>query len=112
MSVTTSHTPLLQADDEPDAATPEDAAAPGDTEPDDEAPEDAPRALGTVLVADDNEDDEEIKVVRDYSREKVLAEGAKRARGRLVVSPITGELVPVESMQQHMRTHLIDPRWV
>lgn len=52
-----------------------------------------------------------INVVQDYSREKALAEGSKRAKGTLVVSPITGELVPVDEMQQHMRTHLIDPRY-
>jgi splicing factor 3A subunit 1 len=27
------------------------------------------------------------------------------------VSPITGELVPVSEMAEHMRISLIDPRW-
>ena len=30
--------------------------------------------------------------------------------GGMVVSPITGELVPVEQMAEHMRISLIDPR--
>ncbi len=30
--------------------------------------------------------------------------------GNMVVSPITGELVPVEQMAEHMRISLIDPR--
>ncbi len=30
---------------------------------------------------------------------------------RFAVSPITGELVAVEDMAEHMRISLIDPRW-
>ena len=29
----------------------------------------------------------------------------------MVVSPLTGELVPVEQMGEHMRVSLIDPKW-
>ena len=29
----------------------------------------------------------------------------------MVVSPITGELVPVDQMAEHMRVSLIDPKW-
>jgi hypothetical protein len=39
-------------------------------------------------------------------RSKAAAEAAK-----YVVSPITGELVPVEQMAEHMRVSLIDPKW-
>ena len=39
------------------------------------------------------------------------APGCRRANvGGMVVSPITGELVPVEQMAEHMRISLIDPR--
>ena len=31
--------------------------------------------------------------------------------GRFVVSPITGELVPIGEMAEHMRISLIDPKW-
>lgn len=30
---------------------------------------------------------------------------------KLAVSPITGELVPIQDMAEHMRVSLIDPRW-
>ena len=30
---------------------------------------------------------------------------------RFVVSPLTGELVPIDKMGEHMRVSLIDPRW-
>ena len=29
----------------------------------------------------------------------------------MVVSPITGELVPVDDMAEHMRISLLDPKW-
>ena len=28
-----------------------------------------------------------------------------------VISPITGELIPLDQMQEHMRVSLIDPKW-
>jgi hypothetical protein len=41
--------------------------------------------------------------------------GLRRARaaeaGKFVVSPITGELVAVAEMAEHMRVSLIDPKW-
>ena len=37
--------------------------------------------------------------------------GCRRGNtGGMVVSPITGELVPIEQMGEHMRISLIDPR--
>lgn len=29
----------------------------------------------------------------------------------MVVSPLTGELVPIDQMAEHMRVSLIDPKW-
>ena len=50
----------------------------------------------------------EMKIVKDYVRKtgKSAAAGSK-----FVVSPITGELVPLEEMAEHMRISLIDPKW-
>lgn len=39
-------------------------------------------------------------------RAKAAAEAAKMVR-----SPLTGELVPVDQMAEHMRVSLIDPKW-
>jgi len=59
-----------------------------------------------------------MKIVRNYKKPEVLAAEAK-ARGtgagadatKFAVSPITGELVAVEDMAEHMRISLIDPKW-
>ena len=50
----------------------------------------------------------EMKIVKDYVRKtgKAAAAGSK-----YVVSPITGELVPLDEMAEHMRISLIDPKW-
>ena len=40
-----------------------------------------------------------------------LLRRAKADAGKFVVSPITGELVPLEQMAEHMRVSLIDPKW-
>lgn len=62
----------------------------------------APRAL----VADEPE---EIRVVRDYVRPARAAAGA--VQQQFAVSPITGELIPLAEMAEHMRISLLDPRW-
>ena len=62
-------------------------------------------------------DEGAIKVVRNYQRPDPKAATARLANGqvydptRFAVSPITGELVAVEDMAEHMRVSLIDPRW-
>ena len=60
---------------------------------------------GGVVVVDDAAP---LRVVRDYQREI-------RGRGmdptQYVVSPLTGEIVAVRDMEEHMRVSLIDPRW-
>ena len=48
-----------------------------------------------------------MKVVKNYKRPS-RTEGS---RANLVVSPITGELVPVDDMAEHMRISLLDPKW-
>uniref|UniRef100_A0A061QIM6 Splicing factor 3A subunit 1 n=1 Tax=Tetraselmis sp. GSL018 TaxID=582737 RepID=A0A061QIM6_9CHLO len=51
---------------------------------------------------------ENIKVVKNYKR---TAQGQSYDPTKYVVSPITGELVPIDQMAEHMRISLIDPRW-
>jgi splicing factor 3A subunit 1 len=49
-----------------------------------------------------------LQVVKDYKR---TATGQEYDPTKYVVSPITGELVPLAEMQEHMRINLIDPKW-
>lgn len=49
-----------------------------------------------------------VQVVKDYKR---TAAGEAYDPTKFVVSPITGELVPLAEMQEHMRINLIDPKW-
>lgn len=49
-----------------------------------------------------------MKIVRNYKR---TAQAQDYDPTKFVVSPITGELVPIEQMAEHMRISLIDPRW-
>lgn len=59
----------------------------------------------------------QMKIVRNYKKPEVLAAEARaRAAGgsdavKFAVSPITGELVAVNEMAEHMRISLIDPKW-
>ena len=59
-------------------------------------------------------DDEEqpIKIVKHYRRPdpQALVKGAHDST-KFVVSPFSGELVPIEKMGEHMRVSLIDPQW-
>eukprot|EP00850_Spirogloea_muscicola_P025704 SM003993S14699 [mRNA] locus=s3993:1:1206:- [translate_table: standard] len=64
------------------------------------------------------EDDGPVKIVRNYKRpeERAAAEAAAEgepasAATQFVVSPITGELVSVAEMAEHMRVSLIDPKY-
>ena len=53
-----------------------------------------------------------MKIVRNYKRPGAAAAGAAATDSlKFVVSPITGELVPVDQMAEHMRISLIDPKW-
>ncbi|KAK9807061.1 hypothetical protein WJX72_012308 [[Myrmecia] bisecta] len=51
----------------------------------------------------------QMKIVRNYQRADPRAAAQESAKH--VVSPITGELVPIEHMAEHMRISLIDPKW-
>lgn len=51
----------------------------------------------------------QMKIVRNYKRHGPSDGGTDSLR--YVVSPITGELVAVDAMAEHMRISLIDPKW-
>ncbi len=51
------------------------------------------------------------QVVKDYQRQDPRARAAAAAATKVVLSPITGEMIPVDQMAEHMRISLIDPRW-
>lgn len=53
-----------------------------------------------------------MKIVRNYKKpeERAVQKAGDKAT-KFAVSPITGELVPVDEMAEHMRISLIDPKW-
>ncbi|ONM31199.1 putative splicing factor 3A subunit 1 [Zea mays] len=61
-----------------------------------------------VNVAGD--DETPMRIVKNYKRpeERIPAE---RDPTKFVVSPITGELIPISEMEEHMRISLIDPKY-
>jgi splicing factor 3A subunit 1 len=61
-----------------------------------------------VKVAGDEEPP--MRIVKNYKRpeERIPAE---RDPTKFVVSPITGELIPISEMEEHMRISLIDPKY-
>ncbi|KAL0038699.1 hypothetical protein WJX79_003797 [Trebouxia sp. C0005] len=52
-------------------------------------------------------DEEPMRIVRNYQRHDARANQSSR----VAVSPITGELIPVDQMAEHMRISLIDPKF-
>eukprot|EP00199_Chlamydomonas_sp_CCMP681_P001490 CAMPEP_0119101644 /NCGR_PEP_ID=MMETSP1180-20130426/640_1 /TAXON_ID=3052 ORGANISM="Chlamydomonas cf sp, Strain CCMP681" /NCGR_SAMPLE_ID=MMETSP1180 /ASSEMBLY_ACC=CAM_ASM_000741 /LENGTH=817 /DNA_ID=CAMNT_0007085795 /DNA_START=20 /DNA_END=2473 /DNA_ORIENTATION=- len=62
-----------------------------------------------------DEEDGPMRVVRDYVRPATTASAMLRGQAydptKFAVSPITGELVAIADMAEHMRVSLIDPRW-
>ncbi|KAF8015361.1 hypothetical protein BT93_H1000 [Corymbia citriodora subsp. variegata] len=61
-------------------------------------------------VARDNEEEPPMRIVKNWKRpeERIPAE---RDPTKFVVSPITGELIPINEMSEHMRISLIDPKY-
>jgi splicing factor 3A subunit 1 len=51
----------------------------------------------------------QMKIVRNYKPPGAARTAANT--GQMVVSPITGELVPIQDIAEHMRISLIDPKW-
>jgi splicing factor 3A subunit 1 len=80
------------------------------------------RLLPPGAVDDDDDDGGPVRIVRDYKRPPGGATAAAAAAAAaaaqpsadasdFVVSPLTGELVRLSEMGEHMRVSLIDPRW-
>lgn len=59
---------------------------------------------------EEDEEEEPVRIVKDYRRPEARRPGAFDPT-KFTVSPITGELVPIADMAEHMRISLIDPRW-
>ncbi|XP_076959177.1 putative splicing factor 3A subunit 1 [Bidens hawaiensis] len=61
------------------------------------------------------ENEPRMRIVKNYKRPEerlaAAAAAAERNPGNMVVSPITGELIPVNEMSEHMRISLIDPKY-
>ena len=53
----------------------------------------------------------QMKIVKNYKRLSQVERGTGAKGTKFVVSPITGELVDVNEMAEHMRISLIDPKW-
>lgn len=71
-----------------------------------------PQAQDVEMQLSDEDEPTTIKVVKNYKRQDFANAGkAEYDPTKFVVSPITGELVPLEDMAEHMRVSLIDPKW-
>lgn len=53
---------------------------------------------------------EQVVVRKDYNPKG--GKPAKPSSEQFLISPITGEKIPADKMQEHMRIGLLDPRWV
>eukprot|EP00210_Caulerpa_lentillifera_P001175 g1131.t1 len=73
-----------------------------------EEPMESKAVVGTEVV--EAVTDVPIKVIKNYKRSDRKLHQDTNPSG-LVVSPITGELVKVSEMEEHMRISLIDPKW-
>ncbi|EKX38582.1 hypothetical protein GUITHDRAFT_41563, partial [Guillardia theta CCMP2712] len=51
-----------------------------------------------------------MKIVKNYSKPAPSADGGKGSSAYMI-SPITGQQVPVAQMAEHMRIALLDPKW-
>ncbi|RLN42944.1 uncharacterized protein C2845_PM01G35500 [Panicum miliaceum] len=65
---------------------------------------------GAAQVKVAGDDEAPMRIVKNYKRpeERIPAE---RDPTKFVVSPITGELIPISEMEEHMRISLIDPKY-
>ena len=53
-----------------------------------------------------------MKIVRNYKKPEERKAAAQAIDStKFVVSPITGEMVPLDDMAEHMRISLLDPKW-
>ena len=59
--------------------------------------------------ADEGDGDGDIKVVTDYTPR--VAGGGGPSGPMTMIDPLSGRVIPVEEMSEHMRVQLMDPRW-
>ena len=52
-----------------------------------------------------------IQIRRGYDPKAPKAATPQLPSDKFLISPITGERVPAESMAEHMKISLLDPRW-
>lgn len=52
-----------------------------------------------------------MKIVRNYKKPEERKSAATLDTSKFVVSPITGEMIPLDEMAEHMRISLLDPKW-
>ncbi|KAL3193304.1 hypothetical protein MRX96_046817 [Rhipicephalus microplus] len=71
----------------------------------DEPPKEAPPQLPPLPP-----NPEQVVVRKDYNPKG--GKPAKPSSEQYLISPITGEKIPADKMQEHMRIGLLDPRWV
>lgn len=63
------------------------------------------------LHEQDDEDDPDIKVVADYRPRMAPQAGSGPTTGMTMLDPISGRVMPVDEIGEHMRVQLLDPRW-
>lgn len=53
-----------------------------------------------------------VVIKKNYDPKAAKAANAAKALDSWVVSPVTGEKIPADKLQEHMRYGLLDPRWI
>lgn len=61
--------------------------------------------------AEEDEDEAPVRIVTNWKRPEERLQQAEKDASKMVLSPITGELIPVNEMAEHMRISLIDPKY-
>lgn len=71
-------------------------------------------AEGKTPAEDQPEEEEEeapMRIVTNWKRPEERLQQAEKDASKMVLSPITGEMIPVNEMAEHMRISLIDPKY-
>ncbi|EPS66953.1 hypothetical protein M569_07823 [Genlisea aurea] len=64
-----------------------------------------------VIVTTSDEHEPAMRIVKSWKRPEERILGNRDLTNDYVVSPITGELIPISEMSEHMRISLIDPKY-
>lgn len=60
---------------------------------------------------EDEEQEAPVRIVTNWKRPEERLQQAEKDASKMVLSPITGERIPVNEMAEHMRISLIDPKY-